>query len=246
MDQEQSDRAEAMYTFYSEGATLARVGYKFGLTRERVRQVFDAHGFPRLSLSERRAREVELRADEIVGKFRELRDERSVAEDLNLPIRSVNGILRQRLPAAELRRHAKYPKKYSDDELISMLQEASQALGGVLTKDDFETYGRGRALSRGRPWPTGQTHMHRFGSWRKSLAVAGLRANPSSAIHGQTLFDEAHCTDAIRHVARELDKVPTCAEYELFAKGTNGALPSSATVRNRCGRWYEALGKAGL
>jgi hypothetical protein len=231
---------------YARGATLAEVASEYGVTRERVRQIFKKAGLPTISLADRRRLVYQQRADEIVEKYRGLRDVRAVADALCVPMSAVDEILRQRLPAAEFRKHGNYPKKYSDDELIAMLHEASRALGGVLAKTDFESHARDRTLPDGRPWPTAQTHMLRFGSWRNSLIAAGLTANASSPITGQILFDEAQCIDAIRHVARELKKVPTAAQYEKHARGTSGALPSMATVRNRCGRWYEALAKAGL
>jgi hypothetical protein len=235
-----------MHEIYANGGTLEAVGQEYGLTRERVRQIFRDAGLPTIPLAERRRRATQQRAGEIVDKFRELHDQREVAKVLGLPKVVVDEVLRKRLPASELRKRSKYAKKYSNDELISMLRQASEALGGVLTKDDFECYARGRTLSDGRAWPTGQTHMLRFGAWRKALEAAGLRANPSSAIAGQMLFNEAQCIDALRHLARELGRAPTVAEYDTYARETNGALPCVATIRNRCGAWYDALAKAGI
>lgn len=241
-----AERARDMHEIYANGGTLEAVGQQYGLTRERVRQIFRDQGLPTIPLGDRRRRVHEKRADEIIDKYRELRDEREVARVLGLPRVVVEEVLRKRLSASELRKRTKHGKKYSNDELIAMLCQASEALGGVLTKDDFESYARERQLSDGRPWPTAQTHMHRFGTWRKALEAAGLRANPTSAIAGQLLFTEAQCIDALRHLARELDKAPTVAEYEAYAKEMNGAFPSSATIRNRFGSWYDALAKAGL
>lgn len=239
-------RAHEMHEMYASGATLDAVGHKYGVTKERVRQIFAAAGLPKISLAERRRRVYEHRSDEVVERFRELQDERAVAEALCVPMSAVREILRKRLPPGALRRPTKHTNRYSDDELIEMLQDASRAVGGVLAKADFEAYGSGLVTADGRPWPTGQTPMKRFGSWNKALEAAGLRANPSSPIAGQILFDEAQCIDALRHVARELGESPTAAAYDEYAKKTNGALPSQATVRNRCGRWYDALAKAGL
>jgi hypothetical protein len=132
-------------------------------------------------------------------------------------------------------------KKYSEGELIETLREASEAIGGVLTTSRYNDYARGRSFPDGRPWPTHQTHSHRFGSWRDSLLTAGLPANPSSAIAGQRIFDQAHCIDAIRHVHRQLGEVPSINDYERAARASQGGLPSAATVRNRCGSWSQAV-----
>jgi hypothetical protein len=74
----------------------------------------------------------------------------------------------------------------------------------------------------------------------------GSRPNPSSAIAGHRIFDKGQCIDALRHVQRELGNVPTLNQYEAIARESNGALPSGATIRNRCRSWGEALRLAGI
>ena len=137
-------------------------------------------------------------------------------------------------------------KRYTDDELREILRETSEGLGGIITVKAYDDYAKGRTFSDGRPWPSHQTHFHRFDSWRKALLSAGLAANPSSAIAGHRIFDKGQCIDALRHVRRELGNVPTLNQYEAIARESNGALPSGATIRNRCGSWGEALRLAGI
>jgi hypothetical protein len=137
-------------------------------------------------------------------------------------------------------------KRYSDAELLQVLCDANEAIGGVLTTTAYDRYAHERNFADGRPWPTHQTPFKRFGSWRRALLAAGLAANPSSAIAGRRIFDQSHCIDAIRHVHRQVGAVPTFSEYESIAKASGGAFPSSATVRNRCGSWAAALRMAEL
>jgi hypothetical protein len=137
-------------------------------------------------------------------------------------------------------------KRYSDEELLRILREANGALGGILTTSAYNDFADSRSFPDGRPWPTYQTHFHRFGSWRKALLAAGLAANPSSAIAGQRIFEQSHCIDAIRHACREIGKVPSIGDYEAIARASNSALPSVATVRNRCGSWARAIRLAQL
>jgi hypothetical protein len=174
-----------------------------------------------------------------------MRDVDAVAEELGLPRPLVAATVRGLTPA-ERRKPKAARKKYSRDELISFLQIASKALGGVLSAQAYTDYARSRRTSDGRPWPTHQTHALRFGSWRAAVIAAGLTANPPSPIAGQTIFEEGHCIDALRAAARALGHVPTAEDYEAFAKASNGALPSGATVRQRLGTWYESLALAGL
>jgi hypothetical protein len=235
---------------YESGATLEEVGHAFGITRERVRQIFRDNGMPVRSVKDahalQRARQSRQHASRIEDRFRHLRDVDAVAQELQLPKTLVAEIVEDSFTPAERRKPKTMRKKYSDEELITFLQAASTALGGVLSAHGYTAYARGRKTGDGRPWPTHQTHALRFGSWRAAVTAAGLAANPSSPIAGQTIFEDGHCIDALRAAARALGRTPTADEYEEFARSSKGALPSQATVRHRLGGWYQALERAGL
>ena len=229
---------------------LGEVAERFRITRERVRQLFGAHGLPTRSAGETAA----LRREQLMSEHREqitrLIDAgvapNEIAERLGISPQLVRDALhddpsRRRL-AAFRRTAKKRPKpRYSDEEIIECLRTASVELGGVLTTAEYTNYARTRRFPDGRPWPLHQTPFLRFGSWRAALQRAGLEANPPSAIAGQRLFTREHCIDAILEVERELGHPPTAAEYERAAVASNGVLPSLATVRHRCGGWQEAL-----
>lgn len=235
---------------YQDGATLEEVGRAFGISRERVRQIFRDQGLSVRSVNEahalQRARQSRQFADRIKDRFRDLRDVGAVARELHLPKTLVAEVVNGSFRAAERRKRKDPRKKYSDEELIEFLRFASAALGGVLSAKGYTDYARGQKTADGRPWPTHQTHALRFGSWREAVEAAGLAANPSSPIAGQTLFEAGHCIDALRAAARTLGRPPTADEYEEFARTSNGALPSLATVRHRLGGWYQALERAGM
>jgi hypothetical protein len=243
-------RARAMDEMYQLGATFQEVGTAFGVTRERVRQILNEaelgtrSGERAVAIKARRRRE---HMAAVLEAFRRSSDARQVARELELPYGLVKEIVCEHVPTGERRAHWKKPKpKYSDEELIEFLRIASRTLGGVLTTAAYTSFASARETSDGRNWPTHQTHSNRFGSWRLALEAAGLAANPASAIAGQTLFQVEHCVDAVRSVSRGLGKVPTAAEYDVAARDSRGALPSLATVRNRCGTWNDALSKAGI
>lgn len=214
-------RARDMHAAYEEGSSLREVGRRFGVSAERVRQLFASNGLRTRSRDEARALKRAAREAALKAKREEKRK-------------------RRRAPAEWIE------KKYSEEELLQTLSEASDVLGGILTTSGYNEHAKGRRFPDGRPWPTHQTHFHRFGSWRAALHAAGLSANPSSAIAGQRIFETGHCIDAIRHVSREVGAVPTISEYEAAARASNGALPSAATVRNRCGSWSGAVRMAEL
>ena len=131
--------------------------------------------------------------------------------------------------------------RYSDEELIDLLQHANRGLGGILAASAFTAYGRERTLPDGRRWPTHQTPALRFGSWRAAPEKAGLAANRSSPIAGQRIFQREHCIDALLEAGRELGHLPSAMEYESWAADQGGTVPSLATLRHRCGGWQAAL-----
>ena len=249
------DRAAAMYEAYSDGATLQEVGDRFAISRERVRQIFREYGWNVRSVKQaaalRRDSEHAL-APKIVEFHTRLKDPRQVAEQLGVSQVTVRDVLKAaelvnpRPASSRRRKYGATQKRYSDEELLDCLKKASRALGGVLTTAAYAEFIQGRSLSGGRLWPSHQALQLRFGSWREALERAGLRANASSPIAGQRIFEAAHCVDAIRLVAREVRRAPTAAEYDDAARASGGALPSLATVRNRCGGWLDALRAAGL
>lgn len=211
------DRVEEMYERYRSGLSLRAVGAENGISGERVRQLFENAGLPTRNSSETRA------------SRQALRTLRSAAIKAGAEPR------RKRKPADWI------SKKYEDEELLEILRITSRELGGILTAGAYNEFAADRRFADGRPWPSHQTHFHRFGSWRDALVAAGLPANPSSAMSGQRIFERDHCIDAVRHVRRELGHTPSLKDYEEIARRSGGALPSGATVRNRCGSWSEAV-----
>ena len=209
-------RVEEMHTLYRAGSSLRAVGTEFGISAERVRQLFRDNGLRTRTRKEGQA-------------LRNIEHERQKLEEAEKNDET------SRQPSDWI------GKRYTDEELLEVLRETSEALGGVLTTHAYNEYAAGRTFSDGRPWPSHQTHFHRFGSWRHSLLSAGLAANPSSAISGQRIFDRGQCIDAVRHAGRELGHPPSLKQYEVLARKSNGGLPSAATVRNRCGSWSAAV-----
>ena len=236
-----------MYALYMTGLTYQQVGEMYGVTRQRVQQLFERRGFRRRTPDQTRAvrRLQPHAAARAIEMFQETKDVRAVASQLRAPIKYVDEVLRAAglvpLPRKPPRPHP----RFTEEEMCAFLREASRAIGGVMTVGDYDAVARTRLAADGGPWPTHQAHQLRFGSWRAALAAASLRANPSSAICGRFLFTRAHCIQAIREVADSLGHDPTAREYEIAAQRSTGTLPSLSTIRIRLGCWTEALRLAG-
>jgi DNA-binding transcriptional regulator LsrR (DeoR family) len=249
-----SPRVLEMYELYEHGATLEEIGDDFGITRERVRQLFKQAGLQTRTISATAALKQAAdhqRADEIVDCFRQVKDLAVVAQELDIPKNVVTKVLRERLSPREYREltasaSAGPAKRFTDAELIEFLIEASSELGGTLTGTAFNVLARSRYTADGRLWPSKQMYALRFGSWRGALIGAQLDANPSSPVAGKGRFGTEQCVEALREVHLSLGKVPTRVEYERHWHGAEGRLPSSSTVIKRCGTWSEALRLAEL
>jgi hypothetical protein len=255
------DRVQKMYELYERGLTLHEIGEDYGLSRERVRQLFGRAGLRTRSLLET----VELkraaglgRAGEIIEVFRRTKDVAVVAGELEISRPTIVEVLSAELPPRERAAMSSKPgrapataapwvkRRYSNEELIAFLREAGAAVGGTLSRKAYDAFARGRRTSDGRPWPTQQTAGKRFGSWRCALQAAGLDAYPSSGVGLRERFSREQCVDAVRLVDERLERCPSSNEYECCARESAGELPSLSTLRVRCGSWSEAVRLAGL
>ncbi len=243
-------RVRDMWELYATGLTLDGVAGQFGVTRERVRQLFVAHGFRTRSVAEtaalRRQQAMDQHRRQIIDLLGAGAASHEVAQRLSVPAQIVRDVRdedpsRRRLAAFRRNTKTRPTPRFSDEEIVECLRTASVEIGGVLTTAEYTSFARLRKFPDGRRWPSHQTPALRFGSWRAALQRAGLEANPPSAIAGQRLFTREHCVDAILEVERELGHPPTAAEYERTAGSSRGVLPSLATVRHRCGGWQHAL-----
>lgn len=175
-----------MHALYADGATLEEVGARFGVTRERVHQIFREAGIRTRSKKEtaalRRERLLRQHSEKIRVAFSESKDVEAVSRQLNVPQVTVRAVVERHFPSA-IRPHPKKarPPVYSSSELIVFLQEAATAVSGKLTTGTYAKYAEGRHTDDGRRWPSFQTHAKRFGGWRRALERAAINRPPARA-----------------------------------------------------------------
>lgn len=240
-------RAEEMIRLHrDEGWSLVEIGERFGVSRERVRQIMKDYGF----VSGRKGRRpgpspgtllaVE-RAESLVrenpGTTRaDLQRALGVAYTTIGPY--LGPEVREALDAAGIARYR--APLYTDEDLIDEIRVAAGELGeplGARRFDRWSGYGRSQLM------------MLRFGSWAEACRRAGVRCGTVAdtavaAGLGRRRFSGEDCLSAMREAARRSGSARlTYAGYEAYA--SKGA-PSGTTVRKRFGSWSAACREAGL
>jgi hypothetical protein len=248
---ELDERTRQMHAAYVTGLTLQQVGKLFGLTRERVRQVFREAGLSIRSTKETRALRskhlLEGCGEEVKAAFLISHDVERVAHRFGLPISVAQDFIKTQFPHSWERRPPKPPDpKYPSEEILELLRAAAEAVGGVLREASYRRYAEGRSIADGRPWPSNATIVARFGSWSRALIAAGLEPLGPLSSESRRKFSDDDCIAAMQAAAEQLGEPPTVAAYQEFARESGGAYPSEATVRQRFGNWYEVLGRAGF
>lgn len=160
-----------------------------------------------------------------------------VARELKLPVAVIRYVKAQ-LPASKMRgKHRGRATVYDESMVIAALRRvADQVEEPFLTE---RAYGRNRRATEPSLARVGQL----YGRWNSALQTAGLPSRPSAG--SRTAFTTDDCLAALASCAEAIHKSPTYDEYERWSR-TRADAPSGQTIRNRLGRWLEALDAAGL
>jgi predicted transcriptional regulator len=242
-ESEASERSAQMCEMRAEGYSLQEIGSRFGLTRERVRQIIRDCGGPDSGQAAiaRRAR--------IVQESSELR-QRSLALIAEQPgltagdVASALGTTQAAVRAALgddarrllITRH-RGSAVFSDAVILAHLREAARQAGQPLT---VRMYEEARGAFGGA---SAALVLQRFGTWRAACAQAGVE-------HGQPVRQNYHRRwthgQLLHAVARYLShdgSRGSFADYERWARGADG-MPSGQTIRTQFGTWSNAKTEA--
>jgi uncharacterized protein (DUF433 family) len=233
-------RVLQMAALREQGWSLDEIALRYEVSRERVRQILRAHGGPEprdIAVARRRRAErlAEERVDELLVLWRAGEGAAAVAAKLGLQTAASRATIERfasdvdrAARRASLARGRAAPT-YTDDDITLALTSAAAQLGRAPTAKEYAAIAR-----RGR-LPSLATVLNRMGGWSNALASAGLRTAAPARPRSRRWTEEA-CWDALVRAADELGEIPSVLAYERFAAGRSD-LPSSATIRNRLGRW---------
>ena len=236
-------RVRQMTALREQGWSLDEIALRYEVSRERVRQILRAHGGPPPEdVAEARRRRAELLAeakvDKLLALWRAGDGPATAAEKLGLrpaACRSTIARFATDVDRAERRAtmsDARGARTWSDRDIILALTSAAARLHRAPSAKEYA------ALARDLQYPSLATVLNRTGGWSSALVASGLVAAPTAAAAPRRTrrWTEEACWEALRCAAQELGEIPSVLAYERLAAGRDD-LPSSATIRNRLGRW---------
>jgi len=234
-------RVRQMQALRQQGWNLDEIALRFGVSRERVRQILRAHGGPApqdiADARRRRAEEqAEQRIDELLALWRTGEQPRSAADKLGLQAAACRSTIDRfatdvdRAARKASMAGARRIQLYSDRDIIVALTSVAARVGRVPSAKEYAAHAR--TLN----YPSLPTVLNRMGGWTHALRAAGMQPLTAPARRRKRRWTEESCWEALRSVVEELGEIPTVLSYERHALG-RPELPSAATLRNRLGRW---------
>jgi DNA-binding transcriptional MerR regulator len=234
-------RMQQMRALRERGFSLDEIALRYGVSRERVRQILRAHGAPdpELVADARRRRAAELaehRVDELLALWRAGHEPRTAATTLGLQAAACRStIARFATDVDKAARRASLSgargtPTYSERDIIVALRAVAAGLGRVPSAKEYAL------LARGLELPSLPTVLNRMGGWSRAVEAAGMPPPAGPVARRARRWTDGACWAALRRVVDELGEMPTVVSYDRHAAGRPD-LPSSATLRNRLGRW---------
>ncbi|MDP2711528.1 MAG: sigma factor-like helix-turn-helix DNA-binding protein [Solirubrobacteraceae bacterium] len=234
-------RVRQMQALREHGWSLDEIALRFGVSRERVRQIIRAHGGPGpqdIADARRRRAEAqaEARIDELLARWRAGEPPRVAASELGLQAAACRSTIERfatdadRMARKASMAGARRVQTYSDRDIILALVSVATRVGRVPSAKEYAAH------ARELNYPSLPTVLNRMGGWTHALRATGMEPLTAPSRTRTRRWTEEACWTALREVVDELDEIPTVLAYERHAAG-RAELPSSATLRNRLGRW---------
>jgi AraC-like DNA-binding protein len=236
-----------MFAQYEGGATLEEVGDEFGLTRERVRQIFKAAGYSTVEARKNRAHQKRRRTEaEAVSQLHRGATVQAVAADRGLTISAVRELAKRFAPAApeQVKAGSRVPNGYWNKErILDAFGAWQRQYGAPPHATDWNIAALRSGGQKGREerflsglWPHLTTVMSKFGNWNVAVAAAGLTPTPVSS-YGRPGDDPEILAEAITlyregaSLGRAASKTGiSAATLERHLADAGEPLPSEARV----------------
>lgn len=175
-------------------------------------------------------------ADEARTLFDQVRDPDTVAEQLDLPVRTIRrfltreGLAHLALPSGTTVRRS---RRWEPDEILEVIRRSAAETDNLLTLSKFE----GWAADGNVEIPSQRTVIVNFGSWAQACTAAGVESGHPSRPYERDITNET-CLDAVRAYVAECEtsgKKPTLTGYERVSSQRGWPCRNSVTLR--LGQW---------
>lgn len=237
-------RVREMAALRQRGWSLDEIALRYRVSRERVRQILIAHGGPDArDIAEARRRRAEAlaeeRIDQLLIRWRAGQDAGSAATALGLQASACRSTIERfvtdvdraaRRASLAQARGGGQRRTYSDRDIYVALTSVAAQLGRTPSPKEYA------GLARELDFPSLPTVLNRLGGWTSAIRAAGMTPLAPPRRARARRWTEDACWAALRRVVEELDEIPSVLAYDRHATDCRD-LPSSATVRNRLGRW---------
>lgn len=240
-------RAKEMLRLYTvELLTLKEIGDRYGITRERVRQIIHDVGANSSEAVKARARQrlADLVASVDRTRLRELKEagmrNEDVARELGVPYRVVAVAWNKEEPDGVMRRiwqrKGSSAHEYTDDDIIHAIKFACEKNGGgLLRSQDYNT------IAMENEWMPSLALIYNRGGFSTFAERAVVPHNPKRPKLRSDRRDAEQClADLLVATRANGGVVPSVTRYDEISRGTG--LTSCATIRKRLGgTWKTAM-----
>lgn len=231
-----------------EGLTLEQIASKFGITRERARQIANQGGAASAAeLRRRRQLSQAERGDHLrqaIISFVETNlglDIEDVAERLGVTVTEL-----RRLAPSHIRRLTVSPDdrsagnvRWSPEDILTALRQAATyeyplsavAYAGLVSSGEVDG-------------PSVPLVFMRYGSWTAACTKAGIESGVSPIENYESRWTERDLLRSVRTYLLQPDSLGTFEGYGSWARSLGDDTPSSATIRVRLGTWNSVKRRA--
>jgi transcriptional regulator with XRE-family HTH domain len=232
------NRNREMADLRLSGISLEAIGSQFGVTRERVRQILQKVDGPtvhdlkvlRESIKVEQLSTLRSQVLDLVKKNPRL-TLNEVSSLLKVSVSDVTKILSARDLKLFSRALRQSPSKWSDEEIVSILQEAS-TLEFPLTVAAYS-----KLLEEGYlKGPSAARVSQRFRSWQEACDFAGVEPGSRTRPLDTSRWTDEDLKASIILYLNLPQSSGAVGDYDFWASGQDD-VPSSGTLRKRLGPW---------
>jgi hypothetical protein len=232
----------------SEGETLDKIGSKYNLTRERVRQILLKLA-PGLDLvvryllddeTDKSAKEIESRLVEIFEDFGAIY-KKELAHELGMPEEDAIRKVPKRLQKYIIDRNPEPVTftAWTKEQVIQEIQKASTYYFPLRTSDYEYLLQIGEIRGPSVPYI-----YNKFGTWREVCAEAGVEAAQAMRSEYVKLWSEEELLGYVRRFFLEPDLSSSIGSYDSWREQQPDHVPSGVLIRNVFGNWTTVKRKA--